>query len=75
MEGALRDTEAALTKLGYRYWQARVQLDLAEWLARHGRPDEAMPMADAAAMTFEELRVVPMIARARALSALTPASG
>jgi class 3 adenylate cyclase/tetratricopeptide (TPR) repeat protein len=70
VEQDLRGAEAVMADLGYRYWQARVQLDLAEWLARQGRPDEALAIAGAAAATFEELRVGPMLARARAVSVL-----
>jgi tetratricopeptide (TPR) repeat protein len=70
VEEDLRSAEAIMTELGYRYWQARVQLDLAEWLARQGRSDEAFASADTAAATFEDLRVGPMLARARAVSEL-----
>jgi class 3 adenylate cyclase/tetratricopeptide (TPR) repeat protein len=70
VEQDLRDAEAVMADLGYRYWQARVQLDLAEWLARQGRSDEALANADAAAATFEDLRVGPMLARARAVCEL-----
>jgi class 3 adenylate cyclase/tetratricopeptide (TPR) repeat protein len=70
VEEDLRGVEAVMADLGYRYWQARVQLDLAEWLARQGRSDEALAIAGAAAATFEELRVDTMLARARAVSVL-----
>jgi class 3 adenylate cyclase/tetratricopeptide (TPR) repeat protein len=70
VEEDLRGAEAVMKELGYRYWQARVQLDLAEWLARQGRSDEALATAGTAAATFEELRVGPMLARARAVSVL-----
>jgi class 3 adenylate cyclase/tetratricopeptide (TPR) repeat protein len=72
VEQTLVAVEAAFGDLGYRYWRARVQLDLAEWIARQSRPDEATALADAAAATFAELRVDPMLARAHAVSALEP---
>ena len=61
----LAAVETAFAELGYRYWQARTQLDLAEWFAGVGRLDEATAQAEGAAVTFEELRVTPMAARAR----------
>ncbi len=68
VETDLRDAEADVANLGYRYWQARFQLDLAEWLARQGRSEEARGVAKSAAATFEDLRVAPMLLRARSIS-------
>lgn len=70
VEEDLRVVEAVMAELGYRYWRARAQRDLAEWLARQGRFDEAAASANNAAATFEELRVVPMHARVRAVSVI-----
>jgi class 3 adenylate cyclase/tetratricopeptide (TPR) repeat protein len=67
VEDALADVEATFSELGYRYWQARTQLDLAEWLARRGRSEEARIQAKRAATTFEDLQVTPMAVRARNL--------
>ncbi len=72
VEEHLRAAEAAFGDLGYRYWHARIRLDLAEWLAHEGRADEATALANAAAITFEELGVEPMRARARSVPALLP---
>lgn len=68
VEEDLRDAEAVMADLGYRYWQARVQLDLSEWLTRQGRSEEAFEIANNAPTTFEDLRVGPMALRARSIS-------
>lgn len=70
VEERLLAAETTFRDFGYLYWQARLQLDLAEWLAGQGRRDEARKFADAAASTFGDLRVEPMLARARAVQAL-----
>ena len=72
VEDDLRAAAAVMADLGYRYWQARLQLDLGEWLARQARLEEAWAIAGAAAAAFEELRVDPMLARARAVTVLEP---
>jgi len=73
VEENLLAAEAEFRELGYPYWTARAQLDLAEWLARHGRAAEARALASEATRTFEQLETEPMLARARALSALDEA--
>ncbi|MGC9963774.1 MAG: hypothetical protein ABSE47_18055, partial [Acidimicrobiales bacterium] len=59
--------EATFRDLGYPYWTARAQLDLAEWLARRGRTTEAIARAGEAAASFAELGAEPMLIRARGL--------
>jgi len=68
VEGGLLAAEAEFSKLGYPYWTARTQLDLAEWLTDQGRSGEAAARAAQAAATFEELGALPMLDRARAVS-------
>ena len=60
----LRSSVEALGELGYGYWHARAQLDLARELTRHGRPDddvlaEAQSLLDEANATLDRLRVDP----------------
>ncbi len=56
VEEHLRAAEAAFGDLGYRYWHARIRLDLAEWLAHQGRADEATILANMAATTSRNYR-------------------
>ena len=66
-EDGLLAAEATFRDLGYPYWTARAQLDLAEWLARQGRTTEALARAGEAAATFAQLGAEPMLIRARGL--------
>ncbi len=59
---------------GEPYWIATAQLEQAEWLAEHGRGDEAEPLLTEARGTFERLRVTPRLERVERLDALTTAS-
>ncbi|MGA8296209.1 MAG: adenylate/guanylate cyclase domain-containing protein [Acidimicrobiales bacterium] len=67
VEDDLVAAEQGLLDLGYPYWTARCQLDLAEWFGRQGRAAEAAARAGEAASTFEMLGAKPMLTRARAL--------
>jgi len=67
VEEALSSTEKAFFDMGYPYWTARAQLDLAEWLAREGRTSDARGSAGQAASTFEQLGTRPMLSRALAV--------
>jgi GNAT superfamily N-acetyltransferase len=55
--------------LGYPYWLARTQADLAAWLIDHGRGAEAAPLLEHAIAVFESLRAAPALARAMELKA------
>ena len=58
---------AAFRDLGYPYWTARVQLDRAEWLARHEQRNEAAGLAAEAAAAFDAIGAAPMLTRAVAI--------
>jgi tetratricopeptide (TPR) repeat protein len=60
--------------LGYPYWRARSESDLAELLIGDGRNDEATPLLDQAIETFERLRAAPVLNRALELRAGPPAA-
>ena len=52
-----------LAELGYPYWQAVVQTDLARWLLEHGRSGEASSLLDEAAAVADRLRAAPQQSR------------
>ncbi len=56
------------TGLGYPYWRAVTETDLAAWLIDQHRHTEATPLLDQATATFEGLRATPALARAAELS-------
>jgi tetratricopeptide (TPR) repeat protein len=58
--------------LGYPYWLARAQTDLAGWLIGQDRGEEAAGLLDEAIVTFERLGAEPALARARALRLSPP---
>jgi hypothetical protein len=60
--------------LGYPYWLARTQTDLAAWLIDSGRGVEAAPLLEDAIAVFESLRAAPALARAIELKAGPPAA-
>jgi class 3 adenylate cyclase/tetratricopeptide (TPR) repeat protein len=55
--------------LGYPYWLARAELDLAAWLQSQGRDGESAPLMADAVERLEMLGAAPALARARALQA------
>jgi class 3 adenylate cyclase/tetratricopeptide (TPR) repeat protein len=64
------DLAAALDgfrSLGYPYWLARVQTDLAAWLIEQQRSSDAAPLLSEATATFGSLGAAPALARAQAL--------
>jgi class 3 adenylate cyclase/tetratricopeptide (TPR) repeat protein len=58
---------AELLELQMPFHAAVAELELAEWLARQGRPDDAERPLAGARETFERLRATPWIERAAAL--------
>ncbi|MGH9295717.1 MAG: hypothetical protein ACRD0B_10335, partial [Acidimicrobiales bacterium] len=67
VEEGLLAAQAVFEDLGYPYWTARAELDIARWLAARGNAFEAARYADKAAAAFEVLGAGPMLAQARAL--------
>jgi tetratricopeptide (TPR) repeat protein len=65
----------AFANLGYPYWHAVAQTDLAAWLIDQHRYDEAIPLLEQAIATLTPLRAAPALARAESLSqaAVSPA--
>jgi hypothetical protein len=72
VEPHLSDAIELLRSLGYPYWLARAQTDLAAWLVDQGRAPEAVPLRDEAVAALEPLGAAPALARARALLAPEP---
>jgi tetratricopeptide (TPR) repeat protein len=70
VEGDLNAAVAALRALGYPYWLAVAQTDLAAWLVDRGRGDEAAPLLDEAIATLRSLGAVPELARAQSVIAV-----
>ncbi len=66
---SLREAIARFTTLGYPYWIAVTQTDLAAWLIDHGRGSEAEPLLDSASLTLVPLRAAPVLERVEALRA------
>jgi class 3 adenylate cyclase/tetratricopeptide (TPR) repeat protein len=58
-----------LRSLGYPYWLARTQLDLAAWLQSQGRDGESAAQLTEAIQAFELLGAAPALTRALALQA------
>ena len=55
VEAELRSAMETLRDLGYRYWLARAQVDLARWLGTQNRREEAARLLADAHQTFSEL--------------------
>jgi class 3 adenylate cyclase len=55
VEAELRSAMETLRDLGYRYWLARAQVDLARWLGTQNREEEAARLLADARQTFIEL--------------------
>jgi class 3 adenylate cyclase/tetratricopeptide (TPR) repeat protein len=66
-EPLLRAAVDALAAIGYPYWLARAQTDLAGWLIEAGRAAEAPPLLDQAVPVFERLGAAPALERAQRL--------
>jgi hypothetical protein len=65
VEDDLRTAVDELTRLGYPYWRALAQADLADWLEGQGRGGEAAPLREEAVATLTELRAEPALRRVR----------
>ena len=57
--------EEGFTQLGMPFWLAVTQLEHVEWLDAHGRDADAKPMLASAVETFERLKAIPWLDRAR----------
>ncbi|HZC30787.1 MAG TPA: tetratricopeptide repeat protein, partial [Gaiellaceae bacterium] len=66
IERQLRTAAATFRELGLTFWTAVSDLELGEWLARHGDGDEAAALLAGARETFERLRARPWLERATA---------
>ena len=66
-EARLRSAVEVMTELGYPYWRALGQLDLARLLVADGRAEEAEKPALLAVESLEVLRARPALAEARRL--------
>ena len=64
VEPGLRSAIDELAALGYPFWLARAQIDLAAWLTERGRSSEAASLVDEAAGALERLGAAPALARA-----------
>jgi class 3 adenylate cyclase/tetratricopeptide (TPR) repeat protein len=69
VEESLVEVERGFATLGYPYWQAKVGLDLAEFLHRAGRYEDARTKAVSTRELFAELGATPMTTRADVLIA------
>ena len=69
VEESLAEAERGFAALGYPYWQARLCLDLAEFLHKVGRYEDARARAVSAREVFAGLGTTPMTARADLLIA------
>ncbi|MBA2532211.1 MAG: AAA family ATPase [Nocardioidaceae bacterium] len=65
VEADLRRAIDGFRELGYPYWLARVQADLAQWLSGQGREGEAEPLLTEAMDTFTRLGAQPDLERLR----------
>ncbi len=59
VEHDLRSAADGFQTLGYRYWLAKTQVDLARWLIDQHRSDEVGPVLAEATEVFSELRAQP----------------
>jgi hypothetical protein len=70
-EAVQTDLETAINafaKLGYPYWHAVTQTDLAAWHIDQQQPDAVGPLLEQAIATLIPLRATPAITRAEALT-------
>jgi hypothetical protein len=68
VEAELGDAIAGFRELGYSYWLAVTQTDLAACLVAQDRQDEASALLESAIQTFEALGARPALERARDLT-------
>jgi hypothetical protein len=69
VEAGLRAALAAFEELGYAYWVAHAQVDLAAWLLDRDRAEEAWPLLDEAEVALTRLGAQPALQRVRELRA------
>ena len=69
VEAGLTAAIDGFQSLGYPYWLAQAQLDLAAWLQSQGRDGESAPLLAEAIDALELLGAAPALSRARALRA------
>jgi len=62
-----------LRDLGYRYWLAGAQTDLAQWLIEQGRGSEAEPLLTDAMETLRGLGAAPALRRSEEVARSLPA--
>ena len=67
VEPGLRDALARFTTLGYPYWLAVTQTDLAAWLIDQGQDDEAAGLLETALAALTPLGAAPALERVHAL--------
>jgi class 3 adenylate cyclase/tetratricopeptide (TPR) repeat protein len=72
VEDALTRAISQMRELGYPYWLAVTQTDLAEWLIGQSRREEAEPLLEEAMDTFRSLRAAPALARAQSVAGGSP---
>jgi class 3 adenylate cyclase/tetratricopeptide (TPR) repeat protein len=72
VEAYLRGAIEELERLGYPYWRARVEVELAEWLLSRDRSGAAAALLDSAIADLERLGAAPALARARDLQGPAP---
>jgi tetratricopeptide (TPR) repeat protein len=68
VEQHLNTAVESFDALGYPYWHAVAQTDLAAWLIDQNRADEAGPLLEHATATLTPLRAAPALTRAQALT-------
>ncbi len=73
-EARLRDVIDQFAALGYPYWLAVTQTDLAEWLIGLGRASEADELLGEAVLVLNELGARPALERLQALAHSDPAA-
>jgi class 3 adenylate cyclase/predicted ATPase len=69
---AFRDAADRLRHLGIVFWLGVTLLEHGEWLAAHGRRDEAEPLLAESSEIFERLEAAPWAKRAEAARAAAP---
>ena len=62
-EAAFAEASERFRDLGMVFWAAVADLELAEWLAGHGRSADADPLLDGAGEAFERLEATPWLDR------------
>jgi hypothetical protein len=68
VEADLQTAIDRFEQLGYPYWHAVTQTDLAAWHIDQQQPDAAVPLLEQAVATLTPLRAMPALTRAQALT-------